>query len=226
MSRARLSPASAVNASDRAHALAITPVSRETAARLERFIGLLLSWQRATHLIAPSTVPNLWTRHIADSLQLLDLVPQARVWVDFGSGGGFPGMVIACALAEAPGAIVHLVESNTKKAAFLREAQRLTQAPVHVHAARMGDLAQRFQGQGDVLTARAVAPLNSLLDQCFLLLGKNGATGLFPKGQNAELELAQARRAWTMDAALMPSRTHPSGRIIVVRDVERSKLVS
>ncbi len=88
--------------------------------------------------------------------------------------------------------MVHLVESNAKKAAFLREAQRVTGAPATVHGERIEDFAARFQGPAEVVTARAVAPLKSLLDQCFPLLGKSGATGLFPKGQNAELELAEA----------------------------------
>src|SRR6266849_5479788 len=100
---------------DRSRALALTPVSRETAARLDRFVGLLLKWQDITHLIAPSTEPILWTRHIADSLQLLDLAPEAKVWVDLGTGGGFPGLVIACALHGKTGRLVHLVESNSKK---------------------------------------------------------------------------------------------------------------
>jgi 16S rRNA (guanine527-N7)-methyltransferase len=217
-----------VELADRARALALTPVSRETLERLDRFVALLLTWQRTISLIAPSTVPHLWTRHVADSLQLLDLAPHARVWVDLGAGGGFPGLVIACALAGRPGAHVHLVESNTKKAAFLREAQRLTQTPASVHAARIEDFAASFEGPVDVVTARAVAPLKSLLDRCFLLLGKSGAMGLFPKGQNAELELGQAResrtaKAWTMNATLLPSRTDPAGRIIVIRDVERSR---
>jgi len=216
-----------VEPADRERALALTPVSRETLERLDRFIALLLTWQRTTSLIAPSTVSHLWTRHIADSLQLLDLAPRARVWIDLGAGGGFPGLVIACALAGQPGAHVHLVESNTKKAAFLREAQRLTEAPASVHAVRIEDFAARFEGAVDIVTARAVAPLKSLLDQCFSLLGKSGAMGLFPKGQNAELELRQAResrtgKAWTMNATLAPSRTDPAGRIIVIRDVERS----
>src|SRR5713226_9592968 len=86
-----------------------TPVSRETTDRLDRFVALLLDWQRTTNLIAPSTVSELWTRHIADSLQLMDLAPDARIWVDLGSGGGFPGLVIACALAGKPGAVVHLI---------------------------------------------------------------------------------------------------------------------
>jgi 16S rRNA (guanine527-N7)-methyltransferase len=167
-------------------------------------------------------------RHVADSLQLLDLAPEARVWVDLGSGGGFPGLVIACALAGRPGAHVHLIESNTKKAAFLREAQRLTETPASVHAVRIEDFVASFEGPADVVTARAVAPLKSLLDQCFPLLGKSGAMGLFPKGQNAELELKQAResrtaKAWIMNATLVPSRTDPAARIIVIRDVERSR---
>jgi 16S rRNA (guanine527-N7)-methyltransferase len=208
-------------ASDRARALTLTPVSRETTARLDRFVELLLRWQRTTNLIAPSTIARLWTRHVADSLQLVDFAPGARRWVDVGSGGGFPGLVLACALAEHPGALVHLVESNSKKAAFLREAQRLTGAPASVQAERIEDFAARFQGQVDVVTARAVAPLKSLLGQCFPLLGKSGATGLFLKGQHAELELGGAAKTWLMNAKLVPSRTDPTGRIIVIRDLER-----
>ena len=109
---------------DRERALALTPVSRETTARLDRFVETLLDWQQRMNLIAPSTIPILWTRHVADSLQLLALAPTARVWADLGSGAGFPGLVIACALADTDGAQVHLIESNGKKAAFLREAVR------------------------------------------------------------------------------------------------------
>src|SRR6266568_983632 len=100
---------SSISASEKAAALALTPVSRETEARLDRYVDLLLQWQAKTNLIAPSTLPNLWTRHIADSLQLLPIAPSARVWMDFGSGGGFPGVVLACAMAEDSGAKVHLV---------------------------------------------------------------------------------------------------------------------
>src|SRR5579863_7948565 len=121
-------------AADRARGLALTPVSRETEDRLDRFVALLLQRQRHTNLIAPSTEPIIWTRHIADSLQLLDLAPDAKVWVDLGSGGGFPGLVIACALADTPGVQVHLVESIGKKATFLRAAARVCEAPALVHA--------------------------------------------------------------------------------------------
>src|SRR5712692_3869258 len=212
-------------AADRALALALTPVSRETTDRLDRFVALLLDWQRTTNLIAPSTVSELWTRHIADSLQLVDLAPDARIWVDLGSGGGFPGVVIGCALAERPGALVHLVESNSKKAAFLREARRVTGAPLAVHAERIERFAASFEGAPDVVCDRAraddVGRLKSLLDQCFPILGKNGVTGLFPKGQNAELELREARKSWTMHAILAASRTDPRSRIVVIRDLVR-----
>ena len=130
--------------SDKSEAMTLTPVSRETEARLDRYVDLLVAWQAKTNLVAPSTLPHLWTRHISDSLQLLDLFPSAKVWVDFGSGGGFPGVVLACALAETPGANVHLVERNAKKAAFLREAVRVTSAAATVHLAGIGDSVDRI----------------------------------------------------------------------------------
>jgi 16S rRNA (guanine527-N7)-methyltransferase len=120
MAKASEPSKSPVLASDRAEALRLTPVSRETEARLDRYVDLLLDWQAKTNLVAPSTLPHLWTRHIADSLQLLTLAPSAKIWADLGSGGGFPGVVLACALAENAGGMVHLVERNAKKAAFLR----------------------------------------------------------------------------------------------------------
>jgi 16S rRNA (guanine527-N7)-methyltransferase len=206
---------------DRAAALALTPVSRETAERLDRFVALLLDWQRTMNLIAPSTLSNLWTRHIADSLQLLELAPEAQVWIDLGAGGGFPGFPLACALAGGPAAAVHLVESNRKKAAFLREAVRLTGAPATVHATRVEDFAGRFQGRFEVVTARAFAPLKILIQHAFPLLVKGGAIGLFPKGQNAELELREAAETWNIEASLVPSRTDRSGRIVVIRGLER-----
>ena len=229
MSRARSAASIPDLAADRARALALTPVAREAAERLDRFVELLLKWQRTTNLIASSTTSRLWTRHTSDSLQLLDLAPLARAWVDLGSGGGFPGLVIACALAGKPGALVHLVESNTKKAAFLHEAQRVTKAPVAVHAKRIEDFAATFRGRADVVTARAVAPLKLLADQCFPLLGKTGATALLPKGQNAELELREAAESWTarswnMNVAMVPSRTDAAARIIVIRDLARGSI--
>jgi 16S rRNA (guanine527-N7)-methyltransferase len=214
-------PATPDLTADRARALSLTHVSRETSERLDRFVALLLTWQQTTNLIAPSTIPHLWTRHIADSLQLLELAPDARIWIDLGSGGGFPGLVIACALGDKPGAAIHLVESNAKKAAFLREAQRLIGAPAIVHAERIEDFAGSFSSPANVVTARALAPLNSLLELAFPLLARGRAIGLFPKGQNAEEELGEARRNWNIKVNLVPSRTDPGGRIVVVQTLAR-----
>src|SRR5580658_4285191 len=147
---------------DRARGLELTPVSRETEARLDRFVALLLQWQQRMNLIAASTEWTVWTRHIADSLQLLELAPGAKIWVDLGSGGGFPGLAIACALADTPGAQVHLVESIGKKAAFLREAIGETGAPATVHAMRAEDFVADAAEPIDVVTARALAPLPKL----------------------------------------------------------------
>ena len=210
-------------AADRAKAFGLTPVSRETEERLGRFVDLLLKWQQTTHLISPSTVPKLWTRHVADSLQLLDLAPSARLWVDLGSGGGFPGLVVACALAESPGAQVHLVESNTKKAAFLREAVRVTGAPAVVEAIRIEKFVANFAAIPDVVTARALLPFKPLLDNSFSMLS-GGALGLFPKGQDVAAELTQAAKYWNIDYTLAPSRTDSLARIVVVRGLERRRV--
>src|SRR5438105_13085369 len=177
--------------SDKAAALALTPVSRETEARLDRYVELLVAWQAKTNLVAPSTLPNLWTRHISDSLQLLSLAPAAKVWIDLGSGGGFPGVVLACALAETPGATVHLVERIAKKAAFLREAIRVTGSPGAVHLADIGDTVERFGGAVDCVTARAVAPLHQLIGFAEPLV-KRGAKALFLNGQEGEADLNEA----------------------------------
>src|SRR5437879_11406097 len=140
------------SANDKAAALALTPVSRETEARLDRYVNLLVEWQAKTNLVAPSTLPHLWTRHVADSLQLLGLAPSARIWVDLGSGGGFPGVVLACALAGTPDANVHLVERNAKKAAFLREAVRVTSSPGTVHLTDIGDSVDRDTGPDEYIS--------------------------------------------------------------------------
>jgi 16S rRNA (guanine527-N7)-methyltransferase len=204
---------------DKADALRLTPVSREIEERLQAFAALFRMWQRRMNLVAPSTLPHLWTRHIADSLQLLPLAPEARTWVDLGSGGGFPGLVIACALAGRPGTEVHLVESNQRKAAFLREAARVTGAPVQVHAARIQDFAKAWTGRrAEVVTARALAPLANLIDLAVPLL-KGGAQGLFLKGQDVEAELTEAAKYWTFQVELVPSVTDSAGRIVRVTSV-------
>jgi 16S rRNA (guanine527-N7)-methyltransferase len=205
---------------NRAEALRLTPVSRETLRRLDVFAETLVDWNTRTNLVGASTIPQLWTRHISDSLQLLDLAPDARTWIDLGSGAGFPGLVIACALADIPGAKIHLVESNGKKATFLREAARLTGAPAIVHGERIEKFSEVFSGPVDVVTARALAPLKLLLDQSVSLL-KTGALGLFPKGQDVDAELTEATKYWNIKVNLAPSRTDSKGRVVVVRALER-----
>jgi 16S rRNA (guanine527-N7)-methyltransferase len=202
---------------DRARALALVPVSRETVARLDRFAALLLDWHGRMNLIAASTVPVLWSRHIADSLQLLAIAPAARKWADLGSGAGFPGLPIACALSDKQGTEVHLIESNKKKAGFLREAVRVTGVPAIVHAERVADFARSFRGALDVVTARALAPLPELLSIAYPLL-KSGAQGVFPKGQDVEAELTEATKCWSIQASFVPSRTDPKSRIVVIRE--------
>jgi 16S rRNA (guanine527-N7)-methyltransferase len=204
-------------AADRAQALEITPVSCEIVARLDRFVALLLDWQQRMNLIAASTVSTLWTRHVADSLQLLALAPRAKIWIDLGSGAGFPGLVLACALADESGAHVHLIESQGKKAAFLREAARHIGMPATVHAVRIEDFVKRFAAPADVVTARALASLSETLALAYPL-SKTGAQGLFLKGQDVESELTHASKYWTFEPVLVPSKTSPNSRIVSVRD--------
>ncbi|UFZ02182.1 16S rRNA (guanine(527)-N(7))-methyltransferase RsmG [Bradyrhizobium ontarionense] len=220
MKRSSTSAALAVAEVDKATALQLTPVSRETQERLDRYVALLLEWQAKTNLVAPSTLPHLWTRHIADSLQLLDLAPDAKVWVDLGSGGGFPGVVLACALAERPGAQIHLVERNAKKAAFLREAIRVTRAPSVVHLSEIGDIVEKWGGRVDCVTARALAPLHQLIGFAEPLV-KKGAKALFLKGQDVEAELTESTKYWKIEPKLYPSRTGGQGWIVAIDCIER-----
>jgi 16S rRNA (guanine527-N7)-methyltransferase len=213
--------ASRGSGSDKAAALALTPVSRETRVRLDRFVELLGEWQTKTNLVAPSTLPHLWTRHISDSLQLLALAPSAKVWVDLGSGGGFPGVMLACALADTSGAMVHLVERNAKKAAFLREAIRVTASPGLVHLAEIGDNVDRITGPVDCITARALAPLHQLISFAEPLM-RNGAKALFLKGQDVEAELTGATKYWKIEPKLHSSRTGGNGWIVELDRIERA----
>jgi len=209
---------------DKAAAVALfhSTVSRETWQRLEQLVDLLLSWQGSRNLIASATIPRLWTRHVADSLQLVPMVPNARRWIDLGAGGGFPGLVIACALVGEEGAAVHLVESTQKKAAFLRAAVCELSLPAIVHARRIEDFVPATAERFDVVTARALAPLDKLIGYAIPLL-KTGAVGLFPKGQDVEAELTQASKSWRIDAELVPSRTDRQARIVLLRRASRRK---
>lgn len=203
-------------ARDRELALQLVPVSREIVERLDRYVTLLIDWQQRMNLIAPSTLPNIWTRHIADSLQLIDLAPDAKFWIDLGSGAGFPGVPIACALADRPGTQIHLVESVGKKAGFLREVVRHIGVPAFVHAVRIEDFAKNVPARPDVVTARALAPLQRILALAHPF-AKKGAQGLFLKGQDVASELTEAAKYWKFEPVLVPSKTSPNSRIVSVR---------
>jgi len=209
-----------VDNEDRLRALRLTPVSRETEARLALLVAELERWQVAKNLVSSATLADVWTRHIADSLQLHALAPDAETWLDLGSGGGFPGLVIGICLAERGRGRIHLVESNARKCAFLRHAARLTGAPVTVHTARIEDIVTDFTGKIDVVCARALAPLPVLLDWCNGLL-RNGALGLFPKGQHLESELTEASKYWKIQASTVSSVTDSAARVLMVRAAEK-----
>lgn len=193
-------------------------VSRETLDALRDYVALLGKWQGAINLIGPSTYETVWTRHIADSLQLLPLAPPtARQWVDLGSGAGFPGLVLAIALKDRPGAAVQLFESDGRKATFLREAIRRTGAQATVHEARI-EAAPAFPA--DVITARALAPLDRLLDFA-APFWVEGTVGLFSKGRKVAEELEAAGKRWRFTYDLAASRTDSAGSILVVRSLTR-----
>jgi 16S rRNA (guanine527-N7)-methyltransferase len=212
----------AIDPADKERALALINVSRETQTKLETYVDVLLDWSQRQNLIGPSTIPTIWTRHVADSLQLLDLAPTAKVWADFGAGAGFPGIPVACTLAGQEGAAVHLVESIGKKANFLREAVRVTGAPATVHQERAEKFSLEHGDSVDVVTARALAPLKLLCDLAFPLI-QRGAIGLFPKGQDVDAELTEATKYWKIEATKAPSKTSPDGSIVIVTGLSRKR---
>lgn len=193
-----------------------TGVSRETLGRLERYAGLLGKWQRAINLVSPATLPDLWRRHMLDSAQLRDLAPppplgRRQIWLDIGSGAGFPGMVLAIlGVGE-----VHLVESDTRKCAFLRAVAQETGTEVQIHHCRLETLPAMA---ADVITARAFAPLGRLLPQA-IRFSSQDTVCLFPKGQDVDKELTAARKDWTMQVEFIASRSDPSGTILRIGGV-------
>jgi 16S rRNA (guanine527-N7)-methyltransferase len=176
-------------ARDRQAALRLVPVSRETEERLNAFVALLDRWRQKTNLIADSTFASVWTRHVADSAQLIALAPEAKRWVDLGSGAGFPGLVIAIALADAPGAIVHCIESDRRKAAFLRETARVTGAAAMIHPERVEAVAPESLGAVDAVTARGFAPLPLTLKLARPWI-ERGAVAVFPRGESVRDQIA------------------------------------
>ena len=183
---------------------------------MARYQTLLADWNRRMNLVSQGSLADFWTRHAFDSAQLKALAPEARVWVDIGAGAGFPGLVLAILLKGEPGAKVHLVESSAKKCRFLEAVVEALGLPAAVHNAR----AESLSLGADVVTARAVAPLERLLGFAQPYLSK-GAVGLFLKGQGAEAEIAAARQRWRFEVTVLPSRSDPAGRILKVARLDR-----
>lgn len=198
-------------------------VSRETQARLQIYADLLARWQARINLISPTTLPYIWQRHFMDSLQLRRLAPEAAIWLDMGSGAGFPGLVLAIAMGDEPAGKtlthVHLVESNSKKCAFLREVARETGVEVTIHNERIEVALPQFFSEGsrklDIITARAVSSLSQLLDYSYLLL-TSPTRALFLKGQDVEVELTEAAKCWNLSYKLHPSLSHPESAIVEI----------
>jgi len=188
-----------------------------TRERLERYVWLLRHWQATHNLVSPNTLKAVWTRHVEDSLQLLGHAGEFSTWVDLGRGAGFPGMVVAVASAE-PGRRFVLVESNKKKAAFLRAAARETKAPVTVVAERAEVHGARMAGGADIVSARALAPLTDLCRLSFPYLHANSRI-LLLKGHDLVHEVEEASKAWAFDVVVSDSVTDPSGRVAVIRNL-------
>jgi 16S rRNA (guanine527-N7)-methyltransferase len=201
-------------------------VPRETVERLTIYEALLRQWQKATNLVAPSTLDEVWSRHFADSAQLVALAPHAANWLDLGSGAGFPGLVIAIIVANHDTCSVHLVESNSRKCAFLSEVARRTGVRITIHESRIEDAARGGRVKDvDVVTARALAPLDRLLDLAEGFFSDT-TIGLFLKGREAprEIEEAQGRRNFSFCS--IPSRVNGEGSIVQVRRVGLSGGIS
>jgi len=194
-----------------------TLVSRETLGRLEAYVALLLRWNQRINLIGRDTESDIWRRHIFDSAQLAPLLPfGVRDIVDIGAGAGLPGLILS--ILNIP-ATIHLIESDGRKAAFLREAIRITQAPAIIHETRIEEVALSAP---DVIIARACAPLDRLLKMAEKLISIHTLC-VFPKGARAEQELTEARTRWKMKARLVPSRSDPRARILVLTEVARAR---
>jgi 16S rRNA (guanine527-N7)-methyltransferase len=192
------------------------PVSRETFEKLSAFEQLFLKWNRRINLSAQSTETGIWERHILDSAQLARIAPLEKSWLDLGSGGGFPGLVMAFLLA-ARGGSIDLVESNRKKAAFLQSAVGQFNLPARVITRRIKD-SYALVSQPEILTARALAPLPALLGLAAPWLTA-GARGLFHKGRDYRAEVKESAHQWKFDLVEHRSMTDPQGVILELRDL-------
>lgn len=196
-------------------------VSRETLGRVRSYLAVLDAWRERINLIGPGEGRHLWRRHVLDSLQLLDLIgPDDRKIADLGSGAGFPGLLIACALAERPGASVTLVEKSVRKSQFLEAAIADVGLPAQVMNTRIEDPpASLNKDRFDLITARALAPLPKLIGYAYRWLKPSGKA-LLMKGKDSAAELAEARLSWTFTVSERASLSSPEGRVLKISSIE------
>jgi 16S rRNA (guanine527-N7)-methyltransferase len=216
VSRPRTDASADPLADDRRRALRLVPVSRETEDRLATFVEVLDRWRHKTNLISNSTFSSVWTRHIADSAQLSALAPEAKRWIDMGSGAGFPGLVIAIQLADVPGAVVHCIESDGRKCAFLREAARATGAAAVIHPQRVEAIDPESLGAVDAVTARAFAPLPLTVKLARPWMERD-AIAVFPRGESAKDQIATLAEATAYAIETLPSVVNPRAAILRIR---------
>ena len=200
----------------------IFDVSAATLDRLATYQAVLTRWQRAVNLVAPATIPDIWHRHFADCLQLARFIPEGegRALADLGSGAGFPGLVLAAHFADRGGPAVILVESDQRKAAFLREAARAMEISVEILSTRIeSDANLAVLRCVDFVTARALAPLPRLFSLVSPFLSP-AAVCIFLKGRTAAREIAEAREVWSFELDVHPSLTEEEASVLVVRAIE------
>lgn len=202
---------------------AVLPLDAAMEQRLVAYVDLVRKWQPIKNLVAPSTLPDIWRRHVADGAQAFAALPTARRWLDLGSGAGFPGIVTAILLADVEGGAVTLVESNGRKAAFLQAVARELKLPVKIVSERIESLPERLspdENRFEAVSARALASLDRLLEYAEPWLSA-GATGVFHKGQDFATEHRQAALSWSFDLIERVSRIEADSRIILVDHVRR-----
>ncbi|SIO19937.1 16S rRNA (guanine(527)-N(7))-methyltransferase RsmG [Vannielia litorea] len=193
-------------------------VSRETCQRLDTYAALLAKWNKAINLVAPATLPDLWRRHFLDSAQVLQHGPTSGLWLDIGTGGGFPGLVCAILAADSrPELTFEFVESDQRKCTFLATVLRETGITASIHSARVEALEPR---RAQALSARALAPLTALLDHAERHLARGGIA-LFLKGAQHDAELAKALEKWAFDVQKHPSETDPTGALLTIGNITR-----
>ncbi|QDY69989.1 16S rRNA (guanine(527)-N(7))-methyltransferase RsmG [Qingshengfaniella alkalisoli] len=198
-------------------------VSRETVRRLEIYADLLVKWNKSINLVSPKTINDLWSRHLLDSAQIFDLANVlSGKWVDLGSGGGFPGLVVAIIAAEkAPSIAVTCIESDIRKATFLRTVSRETSVSVSVIADRIEMVPPQ---SADVVSARALAPLPKLIPYAYRHLAVGGI-GIFPKGERHKEEINRLKQDWSFKLDVFPSRTESEAAILRFEDLSNGKSV-